>query len=47
MGVSKLIVPFLEDDGFGMMVRFVHVFIYWEEKPIGITILLGDCRDRF
>ena len=46
MGVRKLSVSFLEDDGFGLMVRFGHVFLYQVEALVGTTILLGDHRDR-
>ena len=28
------------------MVRSGHVFLYWRDEPVGITILLGDRRDR-
>ena len=35
-----------EDEGYGMMVRFGHVFLYQRDDPVGTTIMLGDCRDR-
>ena len=46
MRVSKLSVSSFEDEGYGMMVRFDHVFLYQRDEPVGTTILLGDHRDR-
>ena len=46
MRVSKLSVPSFEDKGYGMMVRFGHVFLYRRDEPVGTTILLGDRRDK-
>ena len=45
MRVSKLLVPSFEDKGYGMMVRFGHVFLYRRGEPVGTTIMLGDRRD--
>ena len=45
MRVSKLSVSSFEDDGYGMMIRFGHIFLYRRDEPFGTTILLGDCRD--
>ena len=44
--VSKLSVSSFEDEGYGMMVRSGHIFLYRRDEPIGTTILLGDCRDK-
>ena len=46
MRVSKLSVSSFEDEGYGMMVIFGHIFLYRRDEPVGTTILLGDCRDR-
>ena len=35
-----------EDDGYGMMIRYGHVFLYRRNDLVCTTILLGDCRDR-
>ena len=45
MGVSKLLVSSLEDDGFGWMVSSGHVFLYRAEETVGTIILLSDWRD--
>ena len=44
--MSKLSVSSFEDDGFRMMIRSGHIFLYRRDEPVGTTILLGDCRDR-
>ena len=46
MRVSKLSVSSFEDEGYGMMVRSGHVFLYQRDEPVGTAILLGDRRDR-
>ena len=46
MRVSKISVSSFEDEGYGMMVRFGHVFRYRRDEPVGTTILLGDRRDK-
>ena len=46
MRVSKLSVSSFEDEGYGMMVRSGHIFLYRRDEPVGTTILLGDRRDR-
>ena len=46
MRVSKLLVSSFEDDGFEMMIRSGHIFLYRRDEPVGTTILLGDCRDK-
>ena len=46
MRMSKLSVSSFEDDGYGMMIRSGHIFLYRRDEPIGTTILLGDRRDR-
>ena len=46
MRVSKLLVSSFEDDGFGMMIRSSHIFLYQRDEPVGTTILLGDRRNR-
>ena len=46
MRVSKLSVSSFKDEGYGMMVRSSHVFLYWRDEPVGTTNLLGDHRDR-
>ena len=45
MRVSKLSVSSFEDDGYGMMIRYGHIFLYRRDEPVGTTILLGDRRD--
>ena len=44
--VGKLSVSSFEDEGYGMMVRSGHIFVYWRDEPVATTILLGDRRDR-
>ena len=34
-----------EDEGYGMMVRSGHVFLYRRDEPVGTTIMLEDRRD--
>ena len=46
MRVSKLLVSSFEDDGYGMMIRFGHIFLYQRDEPVGATILLGERRDK-
>ena len=46
MRVNNLLVSSFEDEGYGMMVRSSHVFLYQRDEPVGTTILLRDCRDR-
>ena len=46
MRVSKLSVSSFEDEGYGMMVRSGHVFLYRRDEPVGTTIVLGERRDR-
>ena len=46
MRVSKLLVSSFEDEGYGMMVRSGHVFLYQKDELVGTTILLGDRSDR-
>ena len=46
MRVNKLSVSSFEDEGYGMMVRSCHVFLYWRDELVGTTILLGDSRDK-
>ena len=46
MRVSKLSVSSFEDDGYGMMIRSGHIFLYRRDEPVGTTILLGDRRNR-
>ena len=46
MRVSKLSVSSFEDDGYGMMIRSGHIFLYQRVEPVGTTILLGDCSDK-
>ena len=46
MRVSKLSVSYFEDEGYRMMVRSGHVFLYRRNEPVGNTIMLGDRRDR-
>ena len=46
MRVNKLSVSSFEDEGYGMMIRSGHVFLYRRDEPVGTTILLGDRRDR-
>ena len=46
MRVSKLLVSSFEDEGYGMMVRSGHVFLYRGDESVGTRILLGDRRDR-
>ena len=46
MRVSKASVSSFENEGYGMMVRSVHVFPHWRDEPVGTTIMLGDRRDR-
>ena len=46
MRVSKLSISSFEDEGYGMMMRSGHVFLYRRDEPVGTTILLGDRRDR-
>ena len=46
MRVSKLSVSSFEDDGYGMMIRSGHIFLYRRDEPVGTTILLGDRRDK-
>ena len=46
MRVSKLSVSSFEDDGYGMMIRYGHIFLYRRDEPVGTIILLGDRRDR-
>ena len=46
MRVSKLSVSSFEDEGYGMMVRFGHIFLYRRDELVDTTILLGDRRDR-
>ena len=43
--VSKLSVSSFEDDGYGMMVRYGHVFLYRRDEPVRTTVLLGDRKD--
>ena len=45
MRVNKLSVSSFEDEGYGMMVRSSHVFMYRRDEPVGTIILLGDCKD--
>ena len=45
MRVRKLSVSSFKDDGCRMMIRFVHIFLYRRDEPVGTTILLGDHRD--
>ena len=47
MRVNKLSVYSFEDEGYGIMVRSSHVFLYPRDDPVGTTILLGYCRDMF
>ena len=46
MRVSKLSMSSFEDEGYGMMLRSDHVFIYQRDEPVGTAILLGDHRDK-
>ena len=46
MRVSKLLVSSFEDEGYGMIVRSGHVFLYQRDEPVGTTILLGDRKGR-
>ena len=46
MRVSKLSVSSFKDEGYRMMVRSGHIFLYRRDEPVGTTILLGDRRDR-
>ena len=46
MRVSKLPVSSFEDDGYGMMIRSSHIFLYQRDEPVVTTILLGDRRDK-
>ena len=46
MRVNKFSVSSFEDEGYGMMVRSGHVFLYQKDELVGTTILLGDRRDR-
>ena len=46
MRVSKLSVSSFEDDGYGMMIRSGHIFLYRRDEPVGTTFLLGDRMDR-
>ena len=45
MIVSKLLVSSFEDEGYGMLVRSGHDFLYRRDDPVGTTILLGDYKD--
>ena len=45
MRVSKLLVSSFEDEGYGMMVRYNHGFLYRRDEPFGSTIMLGAHRD--
>ena len=45
MRVYKPSVSSFEDEGYGMMVRSGHVFVYRGDEPVGTTIILEDCRD--
>ena len=45
MRVSKLSVSSFADDGYGMMIRSGHIFLYRRDEPIG-TILLGDRKNK-
>ena len=44
--MSKLSVSSFEDDGYGMMIRSGHIFLYQRDEHVHTTILLGDRRDR-
>ena len=46
MRVNKLLESYFEDEGYVMMVRSRHVFLYQKDEPVGTTILLGDRWDR-
>ena len=46
MRVRKLSVSSFEDDGYGMMIKSCHIYLYRRDEPVGTTILLGDRRDR-
>ena len=46
MRVNKLSVSSFEDEGYGMMVRSGHVFLYRRDELVGTTILLGDRTGR-
>ena len=46
MRVSKLSKSSFEDEGYGMMVRSGHVFLYRRDEMVGTSIMLADCRDR-
>ena len=43
--MSKISVSSFEDDGYGMMIRSGHIFLYQRDEQVGTTILLGDGRD--
>ena len=46
MRVSQLSVSSFEDEVYGMMIRYGHVFLYQRYELVGTTILLGDRRDK-
>ena len=46
MRVSKLSVSSFEDEGYKMMVRSGHIFLYRRDELVGATIFLGDRMDK-
>ena len=46
MIVIKVSVSSFEHEGYGMMVRYVHVFLYRIYELVGTTFLLGDHNDE-
>ena len=46
MKVSRLSMPSLEDDGYGLFVKSGQMFIYHVENPVGTIVLLGNRRDK-